>query len=154
MRTRRRIHPYVRPELAERLVAYCAAKGITESSFVETALEGRLAGHERDNEVIIRRLDRLSRAVGRTQRDIEVLSEGFAVIVQTWFAVVPERTAEERSVGNRLSSSRFQQFLDIVADRLARGSRLAVAVDAAQTRTDESPTRPNDLGPATGAERD
>ena len=39
MRTRTRIHPYVVPEIAHRLAAYCGAKGVTESATVEAAIE-------------------------------------------------------------------------------------------------------------------
>lgn len=81
MRTRRRIHPYVTPDLAQRLVAYCAAKGITESAAVEAAIEDHLAGGERDNDVILRRLDRIGRASARQQRDLDVLTESFAVFI-------------------------------------------------------------------------
>jgi hypothetical protein len=101
MRTRRRIHPYIRPELAQRLVAYCAAKGITESSAVETAVEDHLTAGERDNAIILRRLDRLARATGRVQRDLDVLSEGLSVAIETWFNTAPERTAEEVAGGKR-----------------------------------------------------
>jgi len=123
MRTRRRIHPYVRPELAERLVAYCAAKGITESAAVETAIEAHLAGAERDNAVIMRKLDRLGGAAARHQRDTDVLTEALAVFVETWLCVMPERTPEEKAAAARVGRARYQQFIDIVSARVARGGR-------------------------------
>ena len=63
MRTRLRMHPYVTRDLTHRVTAHCAAKGITVSAFVEAALEARLDGEAKDNEVIIRDLARLGRAL-------------------------------------------------------------------------------------------
>jgi hypothetical protein len=146
MRTRRRIHPYVRPELVQRLTAYCAAKGITESSAVETAIEDYLAGGETDNEVILRRLDRLNRAASRQQRDLDVLTESLAVVVEKWFNLVPERTDAERAAGERLGRRRYEHFLNVVSSRLARGLRTASNI-ARQALTDDAPTGPHDNAP-------
>jgi hypothetical protein len=79
MRTRTRIHPYVVPELAHRLTAYCGAKGLTESAAVQAAIEQYLDAGEKDNALILRRLDRLCRASAQHQRDLEVTSEALAL---------------------------------------------------------------------------
>jgi hypothetical protein len=146
MRTRRRIHPYVRPELVQRLTAYCAARGITESAAVETAVENYLAGGERDNEVILRRLDRLSRAAGRQQRDLDVLTESLAAVVEMWFSLVPERSDKERAAGQRLGHARYEQFLDVISSRLAGGVRTAAKI-ARQEPADDAPTQPQNISP-------
>ena len=123
MRSRRRIHPYVIPDLANRLGAYCAAKGVTESAAVERAIEEHLAGKEKDNEANLRRLDRLGALAARQQRNTEVLMESLAVVVEMWFGVVPERSQEERAAGLRLGRARFKTFVDIVSEKLAVGTR-------------------------------
>jgi hypothetical protein len=152
MRTRRRIHPYVRPELATKLVASCAAKGITESAAVEAAIEAYLAGDERDNEVILRRLDRLTRASSRHQRDLELLIEMFALYLRAWYAHSPEFSEEEKAVRLRLGQAKYQRFLDLVAERLGRG--VSVANDLSpKSSTDDSPTQPHENHGVAGAER-
>ena len=146
MRTRKRIHPYVRRELAARVHAYCAAKGITESALVESALEASLSSDERDNDVILRRLNRLGRASARQQRELELLTEGLAVVVQMWFNVAPERSEQERAAGQRLGRVRYQQFLDVVSARIARGSGLATEMTP-EEKADDSPTWPGNAPP-------
>lgn len=133
-------------------MAFCAAKGITESAAVETAIEAYLAGDERDNEVILRRLDRLTRAAGRHQRDLEIQSEAFAVIAQTFFALIPDLPPAEKASRQQLGRARYQHFLDTVADRIGRGDRLANDV-IPKPSTDDSPTRPREIHGATGAKR-
>jgi hypothetical protein len=152
MRTRRRIHPYIRTELAQRLVASSAAKGITESAAVETAIEAYLAGDQRDNELILRRLDRLTRASSRHQRDLEVMSEMFALYLRAWYAHSPQLSEEEKAVRQRLGQAKYQQFLDIVAERLGSGVRVANDLRP-RSSTDDAPTEPHEIHGVAGGER-
>jgi predicted transcriptional regulator len=122
MRTRTRIHPYVGPEIAHRLTAYCGAKGLTESAAVEAAIEQYLDAGEKDNALILRRLDRLGRASAQHQRDLEVMSEALALFVRRWFATAPEVAPEDHDGAERLSAKRYNGFLDILAHTLARPS--------------------------------
>jgi hypothetical protein len=128
MRTRTRIHPYVTRDLAGRLNAYSGAKGLTESAVVQSALEGHFDGDEKDNAVIIRRLDRLGRAVVRQQRDLEVLSEAFALFVRIWSAYVPDLSEADREAAKRSGARRFDEYLAHLSQRLASGSRLVKSV--------------------------
>lgn len=111
MRTRTRIHPYVTPELARRLVTYSAAKGLTESAVVQAALEEYLDGDEKDSAVILRRLDRLGRAAVRQQRDLEVLSEAFALFVRLWSAYVPKLSDEDKEEAMRRGAKMYQALV-------------------------------------------
>lgn len=143
MRTRTRIHPYVVPELSRRLAAYCGAKGLTESAAVEAAIEQYLDAGEKDNALILRRLDRLARVTAQHQRELEVLSEAFAIFVQRWVGTLPELTAAERETMDRLSTKRYQTFLDFLAHRLAGSSRhLTDAVRAAVSGTQKNQSPP------------
>src|SRR5215831_13595648 len=128
MRTRTRIHPYVTPELARRLVGYSAAKGLTESAAVQAALEEYLDGDEKDSAVIIRRLDRLGRAAVRQQRDVEVLSEAFALFVRIWSAYVPELSDKERQAAKTSGAKFYEEYLEYLSQRLASDSRLMKSV--------------------------
>ena len=124
MRTRTRIHPYVLPEISKRLAAYCGAKGLTESAAVEAALSEYLDGGEKDNDLILRRLDRLARDSVRQRRDLEVLSEAFAMYVRYWFKYVPERSQAEDLAAQRLALKRFDEFVHWISLAMARDSRL------------------------------
>lgn len=54
----------------------CAATNATETAVVEAALRLHLDGTS-DRTLLFRRLDRLGRAVERSHRDLELLSEAF-----------------------------------------------------------------------------
>jgi hypothetical protein len=128
MRTRTRIHPYVTPELARRLVGYSAAKGLTESAAVQAALEEYLDGKEKDSAVIIRRLDRLGRAAVRQQRDVEVLSEAFALFVQIWSAYRSELSDAEKEAATRRGAKFYREYLKYLSQQLASDSRFVKLV--------------------------
>ena len=121
-RGRVRLLPYVPAELAERVVGVCASSGVTESAVVEGALRQYLDGTS-DKALLLRRLDRLGRAVERDHRDLELLSEAFAVFVRLWFAHTP-RVADDAKQGARLSAeSRYKQFVEHVAVQFSEGRR-------------------------------
>jgi hypothetical protein len=130
------------PELARRLSVYCGAKGLTESAAVQAAIEQYLDRGEKDNAIILRRLDRLGRASAQHQRDLEVVSEAFAIFVRRWVATLPELAPAEREVVDRLSAKRYQTFLDILARSLADPSRyLARTVVRDDVPPTSAPTR-------------
>jgi hypothetical protein len=128
MRTRKRIHPYVTHDLAHRLAAYCAAKGITESAFVQAAVEDRLDGEAKDNEVIIRDLSRLGRGSLGHQHDLAVLTESLGVFVRMWFAFQPEMPEADKDAADRLSGRRYRDYVRYVSKQLATGAGLAADV--------------------------
>ena len=124
MRTRKRIHPYVTPPLAHRLTTYCAAKGITESAAVQTAVENHLDGEAKDNELILRRLDRLGRESLGHQRDLALLTEALSVFARMCFIYFPPMVEAEKAAAERLSGKRYLYLLDQVSKHLAAGSGL------------------------------
>ena len=154
MRTRARIYPYLATDVACRLTAYSAAKGLTESAAVQAAIEQYLDAGEKDNALILRRLDRLGRAATRQQRDLEVLSEAFAVYVRYWCAYVPEYSPAEVDVARRAGAKRYEGFVEHVSSHLAAGQRLASRVvreDSSATAEPLAGTKTQ--GPPTGSPR-
>jgi hypothetical protein len=121
-RGRVRLLPYVPEELAERLANVCSASGVTESAFVEGALRQCLDGTS-DKALLLRRLDRLGRAVARDHRDLELLSEAFAVFVRMWFAHAPRVREEAKRDARELAETRYKQFVQHVAQEFSGGRR-------------------------------
>lgn len=117
---RARIQPYLSAPLRKRFRAYCAATGHTESAIVQAALAQYLDGTS-DHALLMRRIDRLGRAFDRLERDVQLLSEAFAVWVQIWFAHTPAIPVDGRDLARRESAARFQQFVDYVATKLSHG---------------------------------
>jgi hypothetical protein len=152
-----RLHPYVEQALAKRLSAHCAATGIPSSSVVEAALRQYLDGTS-DRTLILRLLNRLSRAEARTQRDLELLSEAFGVWVRVWFAHTPSMEGAAKELARRTAESRFAQFVEHVVERFSGEKRfldvlprevLADEVELEKISV-EAPAAPGSADPADG----
>jgi hypothetical protein len=86
MRSERvRLQPYVDAPLAKQLAAHSAATGTTTSFVVQAALRQYLDRTD-DRTLLLGQLARLRRAADRTQRDLEIHMEAFAIYVKLWFA--------------------------------------------------------------------
>jgi hypothetical protein len=119
--TRHRIQPYLEPDVYPRFREYCVSKRATESAVVNAGLR-KLFGEESDPARLFKRLDRMSQADERIERDLALLGQSFATFVQYWFAVTPLPSADVEKA-RVLSRSRFQSFVSYVSDQFARGSR-------------------------------
>lgn len=119
---RRRLYPYVTRELGDRLAQYCAASNTTESAVVAAVLRQYL-DKTGDATLLLRRLDRLGRAVARLQRDLELQSEAFAVFVQVWFAHSPTLPADSRRTAQAAAEERYEKFVHYVAEQFSSGHR-------------------------------
>jgi hypothetical protein len=119
---RRNIHPYLSDPLIERFKAYCAATGATESSVAEAALQ-QFLDDSKDFTLVMRRLDRMGRTLGRLERDLGMLSEAFSVFVQLWFAHTPKIAEVEKDASKRQAWDRYLQYVDFVASKLSTGHR-------------------------------
>jgi hypothetical protein len=125
MKTRQQIFPYVTRPLRKRLRLYAAQRGSTESSVVEAALLSYLDADVTDRALMIRRLDRVTRTVGALRRDVDLLSQGFGVFVQLWFAHTPRLPDEAKGAAEREAVRRYSQFLDHVVREIDSGRRFA-----------------------------
>ena len=119
---KKRITPYIDASLARRLEAYCLANRMSESAVVEEALTQYLDGIA-DPSLLLRRLDRLGRATARVQRDLELVSEAFAVFTKLWFAHTPPVPDDMKPSARTNAQIRFRQFVDHVTEQFADGHR-------------------------------
>jgi hypothetical protein len=117
-----RLLPYVEGALAERLAQFCAATDVTVSAAVGAALRQYLDGTG-DAMLVLRRLDRLGRALARNHRDVELLSEGFAVFVRVWFAHTPVIPESGKKSARASAETRYRQFVEHVAEQFSGGRR-------------------------------
>jgi hypothetical protein len=134
-----RVWTHLSAPLRDRLSSYCAASHITERAVFEAALEQYISGTS-DMTLVLRRIERLSRAADRVHRDVELLSAAFAVFVQLWFAHTPSLREEVKPAAREDAESRYQQFKDYVTQEFAGVRRFlddlpreAVADDAELT---------------------
>jgi hypothetical protein len=118
-----RHQPYLGPEDSKRLIEYCAATNTTESGVVREALRRYWADAPTDATLIMGRLDRVQRAQTRTQRDLELLTEAFAVFVKFWFAHTPSVAEGSHKAARTMAEARYKQFVDYVSSQFAAGRR-------------------------------
>ena len=117
---RKQIHPYVLPEIRHRLRVFAGRKGASESAVVQSALL-RYLDDANDGTLIMKRLDRMNRALGRVHKDLDVLAEAFGVFVQLWFAHTPRLNQSEMAAAEDSGLARFREFLDHLAVKVAAG---------------------------------
>jgi hypothetical protein len=121
-RGRVRLLPYVAEEIAQRVANVSASTGVTESAIVEGALRQYLDGTG-DKTLLLRRLDRLGQAVTRDHRELELLSQGFAVFMRLWFAHTPSLQEDAKPAARVDAESRYQQFAEHVGKEFSDGRR-------------------------------
>jgi hypothetical protein len=117
-----RLQPYVDAPLAQQLAAYSAATGKTTSFVVQAALRQYLDRTD-DRMLLLGRLNRLGRAWDRTQRDLEIHVEAFAVYVKLWFAHTPNIPDDGKDYARRTAESRFAQYEQYVVEQFQGGRR-------------------------------
>jgi hypothetical protein len=117
-----RLQSYVEPELAQRIDRFCAASGVSESALVKSSVRQYLDGTS-DMTLVLRRLDRLGRALEQAHRDLQLLAEGFAVFVRIWFAHMPAIPEDQRRAARASAESRYKQFVEHVVQQFSGGQR-------------------------------
>ena len=125
MRARRIRHQLFLPEpLSERLEALAAKPGASKSAILADAVTAWLnrRGASELEDLFSRRLDRLSLALGRVERDGQVLLESLALFIRYELMInapLPEGDQAARAVGR----DRFNAFVARVGEALASGRR-------------------------------
>jgi hypothetical protein len=117
-----RLQPYVEAALAKRIDQFCAATNATESAVVAVALGQYLDGTS-DATLLLRRLDRLGRALARSHRDLEFLSEAFSVFLRIWFAHTPTIPENSKGSARESAESRYRQFVEHLVEQFSGGRR-------------------------------
>ncbi len=122
-RRKRRHQPYLTPDESKRLIDYCAAAKTSETAVIREALSRYFRDESCDTTLLTGRVDRTLRAQARTQRDLELLSEAFALFVKFWFAHTPAVSAEDRPAAKSSAEARYAQFVEYVSQQFSAGRR-------------------------------
>jgi predicted DNA-binding protein len=121
-RVRVRVHARLSTPLRDRLAGYCQASGNTERNVIETAIHHYLNATS-DATLVLKQLHRLGRAEARLQRDMELLSEAFAIFVQLWFAHTPSVPAQVKVDARATANSRYKQYVQYIVRQFSGGQR-------------------------------
>ena len=130
---------FLTKDLSERLEVLAAKPGATKSAILVDALTAwlnRRAASELEDKFGAR-LDRMTNAIGRIERDGHVLLETLALFVLielTVNAPLPKGDDAARAVGR----ARFEEFVTRVGERLASGRRTLAPDTIATLRKDQA----------------
>lgn len=110
--------------LSDRLEALAARPGATKSAILVDALTAwlnRRGASDLEDRFSIR-LDRLTRAIGRVDRDTYVILETLALFIRFELAIQTP-LAENDQAGRALGAKRFEAFVNQVGRQVATGRR-------------------------------
>lgn len=113
-------------ELIGRINELAARKTISRSAIVEAAVLSFLSpdAAERNEAAITRRLDRLSRQAGRTERDLQITAEMLGLFVRFWLMATPPIPTDAQSAAQIKGSQRFEGFVQTLGRRLQKGTSI------------------------------
>jgi hypothetical protein len=117
-----RLQSYVEPTVAERVDKFCAATGLSESALIKSSVCKHLDGIS-DATLLLRRLDRIGRAIERGHRDHAFHSEAFAVFVRLWLAHTPSLPEDAKRAARMNAESRYKQFVEHVVEQFSGARR-------------------------------
>jgi len=108
-------------EKAETLLSRAAERpGVTKASIVEAAIVELLNPKEDSQEyaALIKRLDRLTRAMERLADDASAQTETLALYILYYLCITPPLPEQNRAAAEALGQKRFERFISQVGDRL------------------------------------
>lgn len=102
----------------------------SKSEIVAAALAAYLSpdSDEAAEAAVVRRLDRVGRALERLERDVTISNEATALFVKAWLTATPSLSAGDQRAQNAKGQERYAGFLDALTRRLASGRLLRTEV--------------------------
>ena len=135
-----RINVYLEDHVAAQLALLCKRPGANKSRIVSDALDQFLNPDQGAEtfEALTRRLDRMSRAQERMDRNLSVTLETLALFIRYFLTITPPLSGSDQTHAHALGRERFEQFVAQVGRRLARDRNLLSEVleTLADTRPD------------------
>jgi hypothetical protein len=122
---RQMLHSRIDNDVYQRLKAYTARLRVEQSAVVSAALAEHL-DKSSDMALVLRRLDRISRSLGRLQREVDATSEFNALWVQMWFAHTPALPVDARKAAQQSGNRRFAEMIEYLRRRIAGPKRMLV----------------------------
>ena len=117
-----RLNVYFDPTLTVELESLAARRKVSKSQIVEAALASYLSpdGADQREAAIVRRLDRLTRAVERLERDVTIGNEAVALFVKFWLTTTPPLPDTMRDAAQAKGRERYKGFVEALGRRLAK----------------------------------
>lgn len=125
-----RLNVYFDGALTAELDALAARRKVSKSRIVEAALAAYLSpdGADQREAAFVRRLDRLTRAIERLERDQTITAEALALFIQFWLTTTPPLPETMRDAARAKGRERYEGFVETLGRRLAKGKTLTKEV--------------------------
>ncbi|HZV04276.1 MAG TPA: CopG family transcriptional regulator [Gemmataceae bacterium] len=122
-----RHHLYLDDALSEELDRLAQKPGSSKSGIVADALRAYLTrGAAKEADTVLKtRLDRFARAIGRLERNQEILLETLALFIRWELTVTAPLAESEQAAARASGEARFQSFVDQLGRRIASGRGLS-----------------------------
>ena len=135
-----RLSVYLDPQLSKELADYAAHRRASMSLVAEAAIASFLSpdAAERQEAVLARRLDRISRQLERLERDTGIGIETLALFVRFWLAATPQIPDDQQSVAQAKGRQRYERFVDALGRRRSQGKKFTKEVSEDVLTTGES----------------
>jgi predicted DNA-binding protein len=119
------VHARINRETFDRLQAYTARTGATNRAVMNAALDQYL-DRSSDTALILRRLDRLTRGIGRSHRQNDTLAEFLAAYVHIWFAHTTSIGPEQQKAARQSADRRYAEMIEFLRRRISGSKRVLV----------------------------
>lgn len=141
--SRVRLNVFLEREHAKRLDELACMKRMPKSGIVAAALASYLSpdGGDRREALIAKRLEKLTDAFERMERDQAILIETLALFIRHHFAIAPAIPESQQDAARAQGRARFEQFIEQLARHLQRGHSLVrnVFEEIAPAASDRAP---------------
>jgi predicted transcriptional regulator len=121
-----RLSVYLDPSVMRALADYAARRERSRSLVAEAAVASFLSpdADERREAAITKRLDGIDRRMQRLERDSGIAVETLALFVRFWLGTTPALPEAVQAPMRAKAGERYDNFLDALGRRLAKGPRL------------------------------
>lgn len=113
----------VLPETARTLERYPRRSGTSRGAVVDAAIAS-FCSPEKQDDLILGRLDQLVKRLDRVQRDQKIAAEMIALFVRYYLSVTPALSEDAQRLAKQTGAKRFDQFVERVTERVASSGGL------------------------------
>jgi predicted transcriptional regulator len=126
MARKAKISFYLDPATLSALEAFAAERAKSRSLVAEAAILSFLTPDDSDRReaAIAKRLDRLTRAVERLERNDGITLETFALFVRFWLTATPSLPEQTSAAARAKGAERYDRFVEALGRRLSSGASL------------------------------
>lgn len=94
-------------------------RGVTDSSIIEAALREFLGKTEHE-EILLKKMDNLSRQIEKSRREIGALLEVLSAFIRVYLTYERDIPEQEKANAEAKGARKFARFMDLVAEEMRK----------------------------------